>query len=86
MKWAKQPYCPKANTHRAGWKFWDLVDDDDRCVAFVRYRPDYGYDIDIGDLVDEPQAIDYNTAVFTTLKEAKGHVMAIVITKKLEDQ
>lgn len=85
MKWVKVRYCDKANTHRAGWKFWDLIDDDNESVAYVRYRPDYGYNLWIDELTEGPQWAYYRHALFPTLKEAQGHCVAYFIAKKLED-
>jgi hypothetical protein len=85
MKWEKQRYTPKANTHRAGWKFWDLIDDNNEALGWVRYRPDYGYDVSIPDLTEGAEWAYFRHAIFATEKEAKDAMVAYFVTKRLED-
>lgn len=82
MRWVKQPYFAKANTHRAGWKFWDLEASDKTSLAFVRYIPDRGYTTHCQDN-DDWHAIE--GCGFPTLKEAQDHCVAHFVLKKLED-
>lgn len=82
MKWSKMPYFGKANTHRAGWKFWDLLDGDGTVQAFIRYVPDKGYTTHACFMADT----ELDGLRFDTLKAAKEECTAHFVLKKLEDE
>jgi hypothetical protein len=84
MKWSKLKYNEKANTHRAGWKFWYLIiDDADVCT--IRYIPNlkagYGYEV----LPNGPDDFGLTNCSFNTLKEAKAYATAYFVNKRLEE-
>jgi hypothetical protein len=86
MKWRKMPYNEKANTHRAGWKFWDLLDSNDQPLCTVRFIPDtplgFGYDI-LNSYNEDFHAFAHHK--FATLKEAQDYAVAYFINKRLEE-
>jgi hypothetical protein len=85
MKWHKIPYNEKANTHRAGWKFWDLLDSSGETLCMVRYIPDssIGHDYQLFPMnMDDP---DLHLMMFDTLKDAKGAAVAYYVNKRLEE-
>ena len=91
MKWVKQRYNAKANTHRAGWKYWDLMLDDggegEHSPVFIRFTPSgkdaaHGvYTVFSNNVPYDP--LDYKH--FPTLKEAKQAVVAFLVAMKLEE-
>ena len=81
MRWIKQRYNEKANTHRAGWKFWDLVDSEDNYLCMVRFTPDQGYTV-IPFFLSEDDDLKHKT---TSLKKAQDHAVAYFVNKRLEE-
>ncbi len=85
MKWHKMRYNEKANTHRNGWKFWDLLDSDDLYLCTVRFIPDkpLGFCYDILPAHDlDRSLIQFK---FDTLKKAQDHCVAHFVNKRLEE-
>lgn len=85
MKWKKIPYNDKANTHRAGWKWWDLLDDEGDVLCTLRFKPDspFGRDYQLAaHYFDDRDKLD---ASFYKLKEAKDHAVAYFVNKRLEE-
>ena len=82
MKWKMQRYNNKANTHRAGWAFWDLITQDNEVLAFIRYRPTIGYDVTPSDRALE---YDFENRVFAIEQEAKDYAVAYFVNKRLEE-
>lgn len=86
MKWRKMPYNEKANTHRAGWMFWDLYSSDDQNLCMVRYKPDaplgFGYEVFNLHKEDSSAFIHHK---FDTLKKAQDFAVAYFVNKRLEE-
>jgi hypothetical protein len=80
MKWVKMKQIPFAKTHQAGYKFWDLLTDDQDCLGWIRFVPKLGYQYFPSDRNEEAHFKD----IHTTLKSAKHAVVAYYVTQKLE--
>jgi hypothetical protein len=85
MKWRKQRYNAKANTHRAGWKFWDLLDSNGENLCMVRYIPNSKIGQDYQLFPMHTYDSDLYRKLFDTLKEAQDTAVAYFINQRLEE-
>lgn len=86
MKWRKMRYNENANTHRNGWKFWDLLDSDGCQLCMVRFVPGHsdGLDYEVFEM-DKEDWYHFRTRKFTTLKKAQDYAVAYFVNKRLEE-
>ena len=87
MKWTEVRYSPKANTHREGWKFWDLLDNKDNYLCTVRYIPNspLNFCYDVIPASDTDRKLIFSATKFDTLEKAQHHCVAYFVIKRLEE-
>lgn len=82
MKWKKHG---RNSRRRQYYEFWDYLDNDSNLLAFVRHDTRNGefrvFSNSAEDRSLEPQ---YN-GPFTSFTDAKGHVVAYFVNKRLEE-
>jgi len=85
MRWRKMPYNEKANSHRSGWKFWDLLASDGENLCTLRFIPEsaLGHDYQLFPMSTDDT--DLHLMMFDTLKDAKGAAVAYFVNKRLEE-
>jgi hypothetical protein len=84
IKWKKQGRNSRRAAH---YEFWDGVDKDDDLICFIRLDARHGhYEIFSGQFgYHGMETQRFGTQPFKTLKDAKGHCIAWLVNKRLEE-
>jgi len=84
MKWKKHGRNSRRANH---YEFWDYLDNEGNLLAFVRHDTRKGEFDTYANAVDDRglETMRYGTPPFKSFTEAKGHVVAYFVNKRLEE-
>lgn len=83
MKWKKHGRNSRRADH---YEFWDYLDNDNNLLAFVRHDTRKGeFRVFANNAEDRELEPPFGTPPFKSLTDAKGHVIAYFVNKRLEE-